>query len=218
MDEPQEPLQRSTRPTQLTSISKSIVFLLIAASFITGFMAGELLEETGEVKNTADSVNSKTTNKLKDAFEKGGEGFQDFGPNNPEQDKSTDVTGQITEKENPTLIDWKSWHGLLSPAMAILFGWILFQHARAGWRIRANLWTGLPLIVIFGGLIITGTLILYPLKVMSLESWEQPENWLRELHDLFGWLFLACFLGHLLGAKIFRKKFKKPVDTETLSQ
>ena len=179
---------------------------MIFSSFFTGFLLSESLEqEEVEPGKAADTG----VDKLQAAFENAGAEFE------------TDDQPTTKGNEDPTLIkpseatvDWRAWHGLLSPAMAVMFGWILFQHARTGWRMRANLWTGLPLMIVFGGLIATGVLLQYPLMVMSHETWEQPGNLLRELHDLLGWLLLVGIIGHLIGAKLFRKQVESTEDTE----
>ena len=200
----------SQRPTQLSPTAKAVVLVLIFSSFFTGFLLSESLEqEEVEPGKAADTG----VDKLQAAFENAGAEFE------------TDDQPTTKGNEDPALIkpsgatvDWRAWHGLLSPAMAVMFGWILFQHARAGWRMRANLWTGLPLMIVFGGLIATGVLLQYPLMVMSHETWEQPGNLLRELHDLLGWLLLVGIIGHLIGAKLYRQKIEKSVDTENDSQ
>ena len=70
---------------------------------------------------------------------------------------------------------------------------------------RANLWTGMPLAVVFGGLIVTGAFILYPELLFGLVDTQSENNWLKTLHDLLGWLLLVGFIGHLIGAKIYSK-------------
>tara|TARA_Y100000588_G_scaffold116652_1_gene127710 strand:- start:2612 stop:3211 length:600 start_codon:yes stop_codon:yes gene_type:complete len=196
------PKQSARRPSQLSPLAKGVVIALVAASFITGFMTSEMMEGREDEEGSLDDFQAKVHGGDPELLNVLG---VESGDTNPTQPTSTPL-------------NWRGLHGLTSPFLAVMFGWLMFQHAQAGWRMRANLWTGLPIAVVFGGLILTGAFILYPEMLFGLVDPQSESNWLKELHDLLGWLFLVGFLGHLIGAKVFKKKIKKPVDTENQSQ
>jgi hypothetical protein len=190
MADPQESAASPARPTKLSPVVKVVVILSVVASFITGFMASEMREPL-EPNEAAQGQLPREIQKIDPEL---------FGPIETNAPPApTPASGSI---------DWRGLHGLTSPFLAVLFGWLLFQHARGGLRMRANLWTGLPLITVFGGLIITGAFVLYPEFLQGWVDSQTEDNWLKSLHDLLGWLFFVGFLGHLVGAKLFQKKFK----------
>ena len=192
MAEPQELAARPARPTQLSPVAKVAVVLFVFVSFITGFMAGEMREAPDSNGSSKGQLPRKIRNIDPELF-------------GPTETNATPAPPSTTANGS---INWRGLHGLASPILAVLFGWLLFQHARGGWRLRANLWTGLPLVTVFGGLIITGAFVLYPEFLRGLVDSQSEENWLKVMHDLLGWLFLVGFLGHLVGAKLFSNKFK----------
>ena len=190
----QGPTHQPQRPTQLPLSVKAVVLFLIATSFITGFMTSELLEEQG-----ADgAAQSQLQNKIKQIDP------ELFGLT---ENYITPSTNGDTPHTTPkaSSFNWRGLHGLVSPFLSVLFGWLLFQHARSGWNMRANLWTGIPLATVFGGLIMTGAFILYPELLFGLVDTQVENNWLKTLHDLLGWLLLVGFISHLIGAKIYSK-------------
>ncbi|MBR90631.1 MAG: hypothetical protein CMO66_05085 [Verrucomicrobiales bacterium] len=184
------------RPTQLSPLAKGVVCFAVAISFITGFMTSEMLEDQEPSE---------------------GRGMLQGQVQTLDPELFGDGESQPAPPAEKTF-NWRGLHGLTSPFLAVVFGWLMFQHARGGWRMRENLWTGAPLVVIFGGLIVTGGFILYPEFLFGLVDSQSQENWLKSLHDLLGWLLLVGFVGHLVGAKLFSKKIKKEVDTETQYQ
>ena len=190
----QEPTQRLQRPTQLPIAIKVVILVLVATSFITGFMASELLEEQ--------EANGAAQSQLQNKIEQIDPELFGLTKNNTASPpgKNTPKTTADTSSFN-----WRGLHGLVSPFLSVLFGWLLFQHASSGWNMRANLWTGMPLAVVFGGLIVTGAFILYPELLFGLVDTQSENNWLKALHDLLGWLLLVGFIGHLIGAKIYSK-------------
>ena len=184
-----EPAMSAQRPTQLSSLAKGVVIFMIAASFITGFMTSEMLEgqdEDGTESNVLINRIRQIDPELLDS--------ENPPPPSPKPDPL-----------NSTPYNWRGLHGLTSPFLAVLFGWLIFQHARGGWSMRTNIWTGMPLVIIFGGLIVTGAFILYPELFFGLVDPQSHSNWLKETHDLLGWIFLVGFICHLLGAKYFKK-------------
>ena len=191
----QELPQHTNRPTQLSITAKAVIFLLVAASFISGFMTSELLEEQ-EANGTSQS---QLQNKIKQIDP------ELFGLT---ENYITPSTNGDTPHTTPkaSSFNWRGLHGLLNPFLSVLFGWLIFQHARSGWNMRVNLWTGMPLAVIFVGLIVTGAFILYPELLFGLVDTQVENNWLKTLHDLLGWLLLVGFISHLIGAKIYSKK------------
>ena len=191
----QELPQHTNRPTQLSITAKAVIFLLVAASFISGFMTSELLEE----QETNGTSQSQLQNKIKQIDPE----LFGLAENNTAPDINGDAPHTISKASS---FNWRGLHGLLSPFLSVLFGWLIFQHARSGWNMRANLWTGMPLAVIFGGLIVTGAFILYPELLFGLVDTQVENNWLKTLHDLLGWLLLVGFISHLIGAKIYSKK------------
>ena len=191
----QELPRQSKRPTQLSRTAKAVIFLLVATSFISGFMTSELLE----VQEANGTAQSQLQNKIKQI--------------DPElfevpENNTTSGPSENAPKNNTftSSFNWRGLHGLTSPFLSVLFGWLLFQHASSGWNMRANLWTGMPLAVVFGGLIVTGAFILYPELLFGLVDTQSENNWLKTLHDLLGWLLLVGFIGHLIGAKFYSKK------------
>src|SRR5437867_1338470 len=52
-------------------------------------------------------------------------------------------------------------HGTLNPCLCVLFGYLCCQHIRMGWQLRANLFTGLTMEIIFAGLILSGAGVYY---------------------------------------------------------
>ncbi|MBL66892.1 MAG: hypothetical protein CMO74_00350 [Verrucomicrobiales bacterium] len=183
------------RPTQLSPLAKGVVCFAVAISFITGFMTSEMLEDQ-EPSEGQGMLQGQVQTLDPELF---GDGESQPAP--------------PAEKA----FNWRGLHGLTSPFMAIVFGWLLFQHFGGGLRMRKNLWSGLPLAVVFGGLILTGGLILYPEFLFGLVDSHSRENWLKETHDFLGWLLLVLFVVHLIGAKKVRKFFEKSIDTETRS-
>jgi len=192
MAEPQELAARPARPTQLSTVAKVAVVLFVFVSFITGFMASEMREAPDSNESSKGQLPIKIRKIDPELF-------------GPTETNATPAPPSTTANGS---INWRGLHGLTSPILAVLFGWLLFQHARGGWRLRANLWTGLPLVTVFGGLIITGAFVLYPEFLRGLVDSQSEENRLKAMHDLLGWLFLVGFLGHLVGAKLFSNKFK----------
>jgi hypothetical protein len=190
----QELPQHTKRPTQLSITAKAVVFILVATSFITGFMSSKLLEE----QETDGATQSQLQNKIKQSDP------ELFGL--AENNTASGPSGNTPKTTAGTLsFNWRGLHGLVSPFLSVLFGWLLFQHARSGWNMRANLWTGMPLAVVFGGLIVTGAFILYPELLFGLVDTQVENNWLKALHDLLGWLLVVGFISHLIGAKIYSK-------------
>ena len=59
------------------------------------------------------------------------------------------------------LAGWVKVHGMLNPFLCGLLGYLTHQHIRVGWRTRANLTSGVAMVVVFGGLILSGTILAY---------------------------------------------------------
>lgn len=66
-------------------------------------------------------------------------------------------TIQARDMETPSwLRTMLTLHGLLNPVMCVLFGWLLKQHIRVGWKHRVNIPTGIVMEASFAMLILTG--------------------------------------------------------------
>ena len=61
---------------------------------------------------------------------------------------------------------WVLLHGYLNPLLCVMFGYLLCQHIRYGWAMRANWVTGLFMELVYAVLILTGASLYY-----SPESW-----------------------------------------------
>jgi hypothetical protein len=85
-------------------------------------------------------------------------------------------------------------HGALYPVMCILFGYLVCQHIRIGWELRANLVSGVLMEVVFAGLIVSGAGLYYA-------SEESARHSLVIAHRVMG-LALPVSLGaHWYGAR-----------------
>jgi hypothetical protein len=51
---------------------------------------------------------------------------------------------------------WLAIHGGLNPPLCVVLGFLLCHHVPVGWRMKANQWTGMGMIVVFSALIATG--------------------------------------------------------------
>ena len=89
-------------------------------------------------------------------------------------------------------------HGAINPVLAVFYGWMLSAHVAYGVRMRANLKSGLPLLFIFGALILTGAGIYYATDPMrSTFIW---------IHQIIGILWPVSIGIHWLSAKARQKK------------
>lgn len=79
-------------------------------------------------------------------------------------------------------------HGCLNPFLCAMFGWLLRQHVRIGWHLKANLPTGMFLEGCFAGLILTGVGLYY-----AGPDVREPIVW---MHRLLGIAFPAALWIH----------------------
>lgn len=99
------------------------------------------------------------------------------------------------------LLIWRTLHGILNPFLCVLFGFLLCQHIRLGWQMKANRWSGLFMEAIFAVLILTGTGIYY-----SPEAWQTS---LISIHRVTGLLVPLSLTIHWIAAQIWIKKAEK---------
>ena len=79
------------------------------------------------------------------------------------------------------------FHGCLYPLQTVLFGYLLCQHIRYGWQLRANRISGFLMEACFAGLILTGTGLYYLSSDVLREVCQQ-------IHSVLG-VFLPISLG-----------------------
>ncbi len=93
---------------------------------------------------------------------------------------------------------WRTLHGILNPFLCVVFGYLLCQHIRLGWEMKANRLSGLFMEAIFALLILTGVGIYYA-----------PENWQTRLisaHRVLGLLVPLSLTVHWVAAQFWVKK------------
>ncbi len=118
-------------------------------------------------------------------------------------------SSEVQARENSSLMAVaRAIHGALNPLLCVAFGWLWRAHMMGGWRMRANIKSGLPLAILFGGLILTGMLIYYPEVIDGTKNPKVREQ-LSRLHLWFGLALPAVLMGHLLGAWRWAKKVSK---------
>ena len=93
---------------------------------------------------------------------------------------------------------WRVLHGVLNPFLCVLFGSLLIQHIRIGWRIKANRVSGFLMEAVISLLILTGAGIYY-----APESWQE---WIAPTHKIFGLLVPLSLTIHWIAAQIWVKK------------
>ena len=73
--------------------------------------------------------------------------------------------GQTVSGETLTPPAWlhgaRVLHGVLNPVLCAVFGYLVAQHIRYGWALRANWVTGLAMEVIFAALIVSSLAVYY---------------------------------------------------------
>ena len=107
------------------------------------------------------------------------------------------------EIDDPTslpfdLQSWRTLHGVLNPFLCALFGFLVCQHIRLGWQMKANRLSGMVMEAVFALLILTGAGIYY-----SPERWQNP---LISMHRVTGLLVPLSLTVHWIAAQIWVKK------------
>jgi len=96
------------------------------------------------------------------------------------------------------LHNWRTLHGVLNPFLCALFGFLVCQHIRLGWQMKANRLSGVFMEAIFALLIVTGAGIYY-----SPEAWQAS---LISIHCVTGLLVPLSLTIHWIAAQIWVKK------------
>ena len=98
-----------------------------------------------------------------------------------------------------TLQPWQLIHGTLNPFLCVFFGYLLCQHVRLGWQMKANRLSGAAMLAVMGGLILTGTGLYYG----GDPSWREVLVW---SHRVLGLLLPLTLAAHWIGAVQWAKK------------
>ncbi len=99
-------------------------------------------------------------------------------------------------------------HGAMNPLLCAMFGWLWQTHLSGGWRMRANVWSGVPLAALFAGLILTGLFLYYP-ELIGASHDPAARQTLIRWHVWLGLALPAVLVGHLLGAWCWAKNLQK---------
>jgi hypothetical protein len=92
---------------------------------------------------------------------------------------------------------WLLLHGYLNPFLCILFGYLLCNHIRYGWQLKANWMSGLFMELVFAALILTGAGIYY-----------FPEQWrsvVTQVHHVAGLLLPLSLTIHWIASQLWVK-------------
>ncbi|MEO5802260.1 MAG: hypothetical protein ABIR24_01920 [Verrucomicrobiota bacterium] len=109
---------------------------------------------------------------------------------------ANDMAGLDSARFNVQI--WRTLHGILNPFLCIAFGYLLCQHIRLGWEMKANRLSGFFMEAIFALLILTGAGIYYA-----------PENCQKVFvsgHRISGLLVPLSLTIHWIAAQIWVKK------------
>ena len=93
-------------------------------------------------------------------------------------------------------------HGTLNPFICVLFGYLLSQHIRMGWELKANRPSGFILEALLGGLIASGAGLYYA----GSDEWRTIFVW---GHRLLGVALPVGLLFHWVLARAWVKKLPK---------
>lgn len=92
-------------------------------------------------------------------------------------------------------------HGGLNPVLSALFGFLLCQHIRLGWVLKANRLTGLTIELNLAGLILTGVGLYY--------CGPDFRNQVVWLHRILGLLLPISLTFHLVAARRWVSSIQK---------
>jgi hypothetical protein len=107
---------------------------------------------------------------------------------------------QLENQETPSwLPDMIVVHGSLNPFLCVLFGYLLCQHIRVGWQMRANLVSGFIMEAAFAGLILSGAGLYY----VGAEEWRE---WISIAHRACGVLLPASLAWHWLAGLAWARR------------
>lgn len=96
---------------------------------------------------------------------------------------------------------WVVIHGALYPFLCVIFGYLLCQHIRYGWELKANRATGALMEGIFAALILTAAGLYY-----GPESWREALVW---AHRVLGLLLPVSLAAHWWTARAWVKTISK---------
>ena len=82
------------------------------------------------------------------------------------------------------------WHGISAAFALLAFGAVLPGHIRSSWKARRNRSTGIAMITVMAGLILSGLLLYY-----GNEEWHNAVLW---AHWIGGFIAFAAFPLHLI--------------------
>ena len=90
-------------------------------------------------------------------------------------------------------------HGVLNPVLCAVFGYLVAQHIKYGWALRANWVTGLVMEVAFGVLILSSLAVYYADEgaLRSVSTW---------VHRVCGAALPAILTAHWVAARAWIKK------------
>lgn len=98
---------------------------------------------------------------------------------------------------------WRVLHGALNPLLCAVFGYLVCQHIRYGWALRANWLSGLVMEVVFLLLIISGLPLYYADegRLRSASLW---------VHQITGAALPLVLAVHWIASRLWLKKVLKP--------
>jgi hypothetical protein len=111
--------------------------------------------------------------------------------------------GQSVSSEMLTPAAWmhgtRVLHGALNPVLCAVFGYLVAQHIRYGWALRANWVTGLAMEAIFASLIISSLAVYYADEglLRSAAVW---------IHRVCGAALPGIITAHWVAARMWIKK------------
>lgn len=94
-------------------------------------------------------------------------------------------------------------HGVLNPLLCAIFGYLVCQHIRYGWALRANWVSGLAMEAVFLMLIISALTIYYA----DEGGFRSTCVW---IHRIAGAALPAVLIGHWIASRLWLKKFLNP--------
>lgn len=102
------------------------------------------------------------------------------------------VQSRLDPLDAPASFSVRGWlvlHGWLNPFLCVLFGYLCVQHVHPGWESRASRLSGAAMLIVFGGLILTGAGLYY----VGSEGGRTVLVW---AHRLLGVLWPLALAGH----------------------
>jgi len=104
------------------------------------------------------------------------------------------VTTEFGPAQNPWQAPMLVVHGVLAVAATFLFGWIAADHVAVMWRNGADRASGLWLLWLVAGLIVTGFAGFFLVA-------DAARAWNATLHEILGLALIAPWLAHVGGGR-----------------